>query len=252
MNLLRSYVLVGLAGGLLLGACAGGSGSGPITGSGATGAAGGGAGASGGIGAGGGNGEGGAGGGSVGGGAAGGGGAGGGLTNPTTLCPSDTATCTQSEWNAYTSCLAVACDSQYQICLGASYRSGSYGGPCGPWAQCLTACGCGNPGCRANCPAQTAACASCYANISSCLVTCTIPACAITPADAGAPMDAGSSGAVDGSAGAACAGLMACCQAMGDAASVADCLDTYATIAGIGDNACQQVHDEYRSLGFCP
>jgi hypothetical protein len=181
-----------------------------------------------------------------------GGAGGGGLANPIGLCPPDTATCTQTEWNAYTSCVADACNNQYQVCFGAGYRSGTYGGSCGPWAQCLVACGCGNPGCRASCPPQTADCASCYANASACLVSCTIPACAVTSADAGAPGDAGTGMAADGSTGVACAGLMACCQAMGDPGSVSDCLDTTATIAGIGENACQQVLDEYRSLGFCP
>jgi hypothetical protein len=195
-----------------------------------------------------------------GGGGAGGGGSGGGGSgaggaqnpNPTGLCPSDGATCTQAEWNAYTACVADACDSQYRTCLGADYRSGTYAGPCGPWAQCLSACGCGNAGCRAGCPAQTAVCATCYANVSSCLVSCTIPACAFAARDAGATPDAGSGGGADAGNGGGCAELMACCNAMPDPSNKADCMDTYGMIVSLGERACGQVLDEYRMLGFCP
>jgi len=250
----RTRVLVALSGAALLLACVGGSrinsGSGGGAGAGGSGGAGGGGGragsggatsatgGAGGVGAGGAAGAGGR-----------GGAAGGGVQNPTGLCPADTATCTTAEWNAYTSCVADACDSQYQVCLGASYRAGTFAGPCGPWAQCLSACGCGNAGCRAGCPAQTAACATCYANVSSCLVSCTIPPCALATADAGAARDAATTG--DAAAGAGCAALMACCNAIADATNKDDCLSTYATIATYGDRACGQVLDEYHAIGYC-
>jgi hypothetical protein len=248
-----SRVTIVLVAGSLLHACAGGSRSTVDAGGPGPGQGGGGAGGS--TGAGGSSAAGGSSGGR--GGAAGGdgqgGGAGGSLQNPnpTGLCPPDSATCTEAQWNAYTACIADACDSQYQVCLGPSYRAGTYGGPCGPWAQCLAGCGCGNAGCRANCPVQTAACATCYANVSSCLVTCSIPTCALTPpADAGAPRDAAPAG--DAGAGAGCAALLACCNGMSDPSSRDDCLNVYGTISAMGDRQCMMIHDEYQSLGFCP
>jgi hypothetical protein len=185
-----------------------------------------------------------------------GGGAGGALANPnpTGLCPADTATCTQVEWNAYTTCIANACDSQYQVCLGAGYRSGTFTGPCGPWAQCLSGCGCGNAGCRAACPDQTADCASCYASVSTCLLSCNIPACAVT---AGAP-DAGAGGGTDAAsggdaaAGANCAALLACCNAISDPTQKSDCTDSYSMIVSYGDRACGQILDEFMMIGYCP
>lgn len=187
------------------------------------------------------------------GGARGGSGSGGALANPnpTGLCPAATASCSQAEWNTYTTCVANACDTQYQLCLGASYRAGTYNGPCGPWARCLSACGCGNAGCRAACPAQTADCASCFSSTSSCLLSCNIPACAVTTApDAGTHPDA--AGSVDAATGANCAALAACCNAIADSAQRSDCQDTYGAIAASGDRACGQVLDEFKAIGYCP
>jgi hypothetical protein len=181
-----------------------------------------------------------------------GGGSGGALANPnpTGLCPGGTATCTDAEWNTYTTCVANACDAQYRLCLGVSYRTGVYAGPCGPWAHCLSACGCGNAGCRAACPAQTAECASCFSSASSCLVDCNIPMCAVATApDAGTHPDA--AGARDAATGANCAGLAACCNAIADPTQQSDCQDTYDAVAASGDRACGQILDEFEAIGYC-
>ena len=187
-------------------------------------------------------------------GSGGGGAAGVDAKNPTLLCPPDSSTCTQAEWGAYSTCVANACDSQYRVCLGASYRSGVFAGACQPWAQCLAACGCGNPGCRSTCPAQTAECATCYAGASGCLLTCTIPSCAFTAADAGTPGDArtpGDAAAADSGTGAGCAGLMSCCNSIADPGQRADCADSYDMIVSFGERACDQLHEEFRVIGYC-
>jgi hypothetical protein len=210
-------VLTLVMGALALGACGSSSGS-------ATGGSGGAAAGSGGSGGGAGGATGGSGGATGGsGGAA--GGAGG--TPNFGMCAGSGNSCSQSEINDHNNCLISKCESAYTPCIGANWRTGSYGGSCGTWLKCVNDCGCGNLNCFIACGLPPAACQTCLQTASQCEMSmCPRPACYGTLPDGGASIpDGGGFNFGDGGfdfdalnikfdvgSGTSCADLQKCCD----------------------------------------
>ena len=108
------------------------------------------------------------------------GGTGGGGTR-INICPSATnSTCKQSEVDDYNSCLIGRCEKEYKTCFGDAFKTGSFGGPCGPWLQCTNKCSCSESACRAACGFPNDACLTCLAGpAQTCQYSsgCARPAC---------------------------------------------------------------------------
>jgi hypothetical protein len=88
----------------------------------------------------------------------------------TSSCTSTGQPCTADQ-TAYEQCLINKCDADYAACFGAGYKSGAFGGPCGPYVQCVLACPCdsNHATCEQNCfPKATSECMTCGQTVDTC------------------------------------------------------------------------------------
>lgn len=150
-------------------------------------------------------------------------------------CPPSGSTCTAADEKSYSDCLTTKCDAQYSECLGAGYKSGSFGGACGAMMQCSNACACGDTACASKC-VPDAACQSCLLNkVSPCTEQCPRPAC----------YGGGTPSSVK------CDELKTCCAAIADATKKGTCETQYNSGKAAGDAFCGPVLDQYKSAGDC-
>ena len=164
------------------------------------------------------------------GGAGGDGGGGGG--GPKQCAPSGNTMCTQADLDAYGQCAVQNCDAQYQKCMGAGYKSGSFGGLCGTYISCTQKCGCNDNACYQACGQPDMACTSCLTNdLNACVQSkCTLPKCF--------------------GVNKTCADLQACCAKLTDMTKKATCDATYNAVKSSGDIACNAAIQNYKTE--CP
>jgi hypothetical protein len=164
-----------------------------------------------------------------------------------------TNTCTTAETNTYNNCVQTACNDTYTTCLGAGYRSGTFGGTCGATFKCTSACACTNFTCLAAC-APSLDCVACLEEFSTCSATCTEPACYSSGAGTGGSTGSatgGATGAATGGStgtGTSCADLIACCNASDIPQLKASCM---MSVMGADDAACATALAQVRAL-VCP
>ncbi len=167
-------------------------------------------------------------------------------------CPSGSqqGSCTAAESKAYGDCIITKCDSQYSMCLGSGYKTGTFGGPCGTWMTCQSKCGCNDSACVTACGQPPAACSTCIQSLSSCVLNsgCQIPTCA---GGGGAGGAGGGAGGAGGGAGGTCADLARCCASVTNAGVKMACDAQYNTLKGAGDFACGQVLNVYKMQNLC-
>jgi hypothetical protein len=169
------------------------------------------------------------------------------------VCPTKTGTgtCTAEQNKAYSDCVTSKCDAQYQMCLGAGYKSGSYGGPCGAWVGCTAKCGCDDQNCRTACGLPPMECQTCFTGqLTACLGSsgCTAPVCTGT----GTGGSGGGTGGTGGGSG-TCNDLMRCCASMTNPQLQMACNAQYNALKGQAgsDNACGMVAAQYKASGLC-
>lgn len=153
-------------------------------------------------------------------------------------CTTDTGPCSQAEVNQYGACIADRCDAAYQACFGATYRTGSFSGPCGTYYNCLGRCGCNDSACRVACGVAPTTCQVCIANkIATCANSsaCQRPSCS-GPAPPG---------------GNTCADLLRCCQSITDKFTRDLCVLEYNEARKHGDYICGPFVQGYRQTGMC-
>lgn len=143
----------------------------------------------------------------------------------------------------YTNCAQAKCDSAYQECLGAGYKTGSFsGGKCETYMNCVTACNCDTT-CTQKC-AMDATCQGC--------MTGTLSSCVTSNCSAELQQCAGSGGAGSGGAsgGGTCADFQACCNKL-SGTDKTNCETTYNQVKAGGDAACNVGLQTYKSSGKC-
>ena len=141
--------------------------------------------------------------------------------------------CTADEVKQYDDCFATACDSKFNECYGAGWKSGTYSGPCGTYIACFNACACGDTACFTKCPDPSAECAACRTSSSSCSDGCKLPAC----------------GTASTSGGTACAKLAACCAKIESPSFKQNC-DQSKETAGTDNDLCSTFVGVYKT--GCP
>ena len=173
------------------------------------------------------------------------GGAGGGGGSPNLAgCGTSGNTCTKAETDTYNQCLISKCESSYTPCIGTGWRTGSFGGLCGTWFQCVNKCGCNDINCFVACGQPSAECQSCLMTASSCQKSmCPQPACYTMSPDAGA-----TNPGADGGAGGTCADLLKCCDKLPTPESKANCM---AGAAGNNDQQCSIALAAFKGAGLC-
>jgi hypothetical protein len=185
----------------------------------------------------------------------------GGSSNNNLNCPSNTGTgtCTAEQNKAYSDCIISKCDAQYQACLGAGYKSGSYSGPCGAWIGCTAKCGCGDTACRSACGLPDATCQACFTGqLATCVTSsgCTAPVCTGTGTGGtggGTGGTGGGTGGTGGSTTGGCGALMKCCASANNASIKSACEAQYNALksqAG-SDMACSLLAGQYKMAGYC-
>ena len=144
-------------------------------------------------------------------------------------------------------CMTTKCDSAYQACLGAGYKTGNYsGGACQTYMDCVTACDCSDSACYEGCSDKIGKdmsdpCLSCLVNN---LGSCEMANCA---AECGISSGLGGAG---GGSGAGCAALSACCAALGADSPLKTSCDS--VLAANNDTACSTTYDAWKAAGNCP
>ncbi|MCA9584394.1 MAG: hypothetical protein KC657_03455 [Myxococcales bacterium] len=149
-------------------------------------------------------------------------------------------TCTEAEGKPYADCVIGKCDTQYQECYGPGYKTGTYGGSCGPYLTCVQKCACDDTACFQACGAPQGDCQTCLQKVSTCVQGsgCQAPACASVQPDAG------------GGGGKTCADLAACCAKIADNTKKTQCQGTYDQVKASGDATCNLVYTQYAA--DCP
>ncbi|MCK6535837.1 MAG: hypothetical protein L6Q84_22950 [Polyangiaceae bacterium] len=143
----------------------------------------------------------------------------------------------------YTDCAQAKCDTEYQECLGAGYKSGSFsGGKCETYMNCVTACNCDTT-CTSKCTMDSA----CQGCMTGTLASCTSSKCSAELQQCAGTGGAGSGGA---SGGGTCADLEACCNKL-SGSDQTNCTTTYNQIKAGGDAACNTLLQTYKSSGKC-
>jgi hypothetical protein len=158
-------------------------------------------------------------------------------------CEREAAGTTESDcdYGPYVECQEMACAAQYEMCLGANYKSGDFsGGACEESLICQTSAP--DP-CTATCE-QSAECLNCFLGFLSCAGSCTPPDCA-TP-EGSTPIPAGTI-----ATGGTCEDLADCCAAV-PADQTADCNSALEGVMAGGDAACGLLVTTYRLAGECP
>ena len=195
-----------------------------------------------------------------------------------------TNTCTATETTTYGNCVQAACNTTYTTCLGAGYKTGTYGGACGTWFKCASACPCTDTTCLLACGPPSADCTTCLQQFSTCSATCTEPACYSTASGSGGASGAHTGGASGTSTGGApgtstggvsgsatggtsgtatgtCADLTNCCNKAADATTKLDCTSTTAAVQSLvnagmltqaqADASCAQLLTSAMAV-YCP
>ena len=139
----------------------------------------------------------------------------------------DETTCTEAETQAHWSCMTSKCDAQFSACYGSGYKDGSFGGTCGDYITCVTACECNDTTCMQKCPIPGDDCASCVEKLSTCMEQCPEPAC----------MKGDGTG--DGKS---CTELEDCCAAKEDEEERSAC-EQALELAGGNDVSCGAIYD---------
>lgn len=143
---------------------------------------------------------------------------------------------------AYVDCAEAKCMAEYKQCLGDSFMSGTFGGPCKTYMECVSGCNC-DATCQQGCTLDQA-CQDCFTGpLTSCLTSnCSaeLQQCAGT----------GGSGTGGGGGGATCADLAACCASL-SGADQTTCQQQYDAVKAGGDAACGAVIGAYTSSGKC-
>lgn len=143
----------------------------------------------------------------------------------------------------YTDCAQAKCDTEYQECLGAGYKSGSFsGGKCETYMNCVTACNCDTT-CTSKCTMDS----TCQGCMTGTLASCTTSNCSAELQKCAGTGGAGSGGA---SGGGTCADLEACCNKL-SGSDQTNCTTTYNQIKAGGDAACNTLLQTYKSSGKC-
>jgi len=140
-------------------------------------------------------------------------------------------TCTQADFDTWNQCLIDACQDVFATCYGPNYRSGTFAGACGAFAQCASRCACNDGACTAACPGAQA-CADCLTR-NVCGGDCEEPRCAL----------AGSG--IDGSK--TCEDLRVCCIGLRDADGRQRCIENVDMLAAIpgGEYSCASLYGLY-------
>ncbi len=144
-------------------------------------------------------------------------------------------------------CMTTKCDSAYQVCLGAGYKTGNFsGGACQTYMDCVTTCDCSDSACYDGCSDKLGSdmsdpCLSCLVND---LGSCEMSNCA---AECGISSGLGGAG---GGSGAGCAALSACCAALGADSPMKPSCDS--VLASNNDTACSSAYDTWKAGGICP
>jgi hypothetical protein len=174
-------------------------------------------------------------------------------------------TCNAEQTKAYGDCLQSKCDTAFQGCYGAGYKSGSFSGACGTWIGCYAKCSCDKT-CQAMCGAPPAECLTCIsAQVSPCVTSsgCVSPTCTGTGtggsggggsggASGTGGSGAGGAGGGGGGGGGTCADLTKCCNSLADANQKATCnMAVMASMSAGGDFYCGQVLMVYKASGVC-
>jgi hypothetical protein len=169
--------------------------------------------------------------------------------------PTGQSNCTAEQTKPYTDCIFSKCDSQYQACFGAGYKSGSFGGTCQAYIACFSKCGCGDNACRAACPAPTGECQTCLTQLGTCTIGagCTPPTCGGGGAGGGGGGGGGGAGGGGGGGSGTCADLMKCCASATNASIKQACEAQYNALKGQAgsDMACGLIAGQYKAGGLC-
>jgi len=176
------------------------------------------------------------------------------------VCPSNTGggTCTAEQNKTYSDCIMSKCDSAFQTCYGAGYKSGNFSGPCQSWIACYAKCACNDMACRNACGFPMGECLTCATMTGSCVSSsgCMAPVCtgSGTGGSGGGGGASGTGGAGGGGGGSGtCADLMKCCASMTNAQLKMACDAQYNALksqAG-GDSACGMLAAQYKAGGLC-
>lgn len=143
----------------------------------------------------------------------------------------------------YTNCEQTKCDSAYQDCLGAGYKTGSFtGGKCETYMKCVTACNC-DTNCTKNCTMDSA----CQGCMTGPLQTCVTSNCSAELQKCAGTGGSGSGGA---SGGGTCADLESCCNKL-SGSDQTNCMTTYNQIKAAGDAVCNTALQTYKQSGKC-
>jgi hypothetical protein len=183
--------------------------------------------------------------------------------------------CKADELEDFTSCSTSKCDDEYKDCLGDDYKDGKFGGECGEYQECITACDCGDTDCISDCGAPSSDCTSCLIKASQCVATeCDVPSC-FDDEDQGdgdegdgdegdgdeGDGDEGDGDEGDGDEGDGdgdtipggeydCDDLKNCCDGL-TGSKKTSCETAYDAASGQGDLACGVVYSGFQEQGTC-
>jgi hypothetical protein len=150
-----------------------------------------------------------------------------------------------NECPAYVDCAEQNCMAEYKQCLGDDFMSGTFGGPCADYMNCVVPCNCDTDCTQACYPKMQGACQDCMTGpLASCITSnCMdeLQAC-----------QGGSTGGTGGggTTGGGCDDLKACCDSL-TGADQTQCQSTYDQIKAGGDAACGTLLQTYQASGKC-
>jgi hypothetical protein len=137
---------------------------------------------------------------------------------------------------------------EYKQCFGDSFMSGTFGGPCKTYMECVSGCNC-DAACQQGCTLD-ATCQDCMTNT---LTACATSKCSTELQQCSGTGGGGTGGGGTGGTGsgsATCADLSACCSSL-SGTDQSTCQQQYDAVKAGGDAACSAILQSYTAGGKC-